>query len=320
MIISKTPFRVSLFGGSTDYKSYYSLYGSLLIGFTVAQYCHIGVRRTPEIQPHYTKIIYSIMETVEKNSDIKHNGIRGCLEHLCPLDKLEIIHFSDLPAQTGIGSSSSFVVGLLNCLYRLNEHIPTKKQLAEDAIYVERELLQEPGGIQDQIWAAYGGFNSIHIDIDGNFTVKPMPISEEFIKEFFNRAILIYTGKNRESFKLAADHNKVNDSKKEIHLLAREAYNIFQKEGLSEIGILLHESWMRKKSITSNITNSHIDEMYYSLQKDGMIGGKLLGAGDSGFIFGLLRDSSIKEDLMKKYHKYYIECKPSFNGSEILNV
>lgn len=319
MIISKTPFRVSLFGGSTDYQSYYSLYGALIIGFAISQYCYISVREMPKVIGDKTKLYYSRIEEIEKISDIKNNGIRGCFEHLNMSKTIEMFHLSDLPAQTGIGSSSSFVTGLLNALNKLENRSIDKKQLALDAIHVERNILKEPGGIQDQIWAAYGGFNSIHIDQDGSFKVKPMPIDPDFIKEFFSRAFMIYTGKTRQSFQLAADHDKVTDSKKKIHSLAKEAYNVFEKGGISEIGILLHESWMNKKSITQHISNNEIDNLYVSLQNDGMIGGKLLGSGGSGFIFGILRDETMQQKIKDKYSKYYIECNPSFTGSEIIN-
>ena len=154
MIISKTPFRVSLFGGSTDYESFYSQNTSLLIGFALDKYCYLLTRKTPKIFNHKSKIMYSSIETVNNNKDIQHNGVRGVLEFLNIKYGLEISHLSDLPSQTGIGSSSSFIVGLLNALYTLKNTDTSKKELAEQAIYIERKLLAESGGVQDQIWAA----------------------------------------------------------------------------------------------------------------------------------------------------------------------
>ena len=176
MIISKTPFRVSLFGGSTDYESFYSKYGSLLIGFGINKYCYTSVRETPSIFDYLTRISYSKVEIVNDNENIQHNGVRGVLKYLNKHKGYEISHMSDLPSQTGTGSSSSFIVGLLNCFTR--DWSP--KMLAQAAIHVERTLLQEAGGIQDQIWAAYGGMNSVYIGKDGEFCVRPLPVSEEF--------------------------------------------------------------------------------------------------------------------------------------------
>ena len=186
MIISKTPFRVSLFGGSTDYESFYSKYGSLLIGFGINKYCYTSVRETPSIFDYLTRVSYSKVEIVNDNDNIQHNGVRGVLTYLNKHKGYEIAHMSDLPSQTGTGSSSSFIVGLLNCFTR--DWSP--KMLAQAAINVERKLLEEAGGIQDQIWAAYGGMNSIGISKDGSFCVRPLPVSEEFKQEFMNRIFI----------------------------------------------------------------------------------------------------------------------------------
>jgi len=309
-----------MFGGSTDYENYYNRYGSLLIGFTIDKYCYTNVRMTPGILDYKTKICYAKTEIVDNNEEIKHNGVRGVLDFLNVREGVEIVHLSDLPSQTGIGSSSSFIVGLLNSFYRLSGDSISNKRLAKEAIYIERDLLGEAGGIQDQIWASYGGFNSIHI-ADNDFKVKPMPISEEFQREFFNRAILIYTGRSRKSFNIAESHKNSDniESKHRIKEFAHKAYDYFLNSDIDCIARLLHNSWLEKKKISNIVSNYEIDQMYNRLQDEGMIGGKLIGSGGSGFIFGLIDSSKNKNDFKQKYRKNFIDFSVDPYGSRIIN-
>ena len=322
MIISKTPFRISLFGGSTDYESFYSKHGSLLIGFAVNKYCYVLVRKTPRIFNHKTKVYYSSVEIVNNNTAIKHNGVRGVLEFLNIKYGLEISHLADLPSQTGIGSSSSFIVGLLNSLYSLKNTDIGAHRLAEEAIFIERNLLAETGGIQDQIWAAYGGMNSIHINLDGSFEVKPLPISSGLIDEFFSRYILIHTGRTRRSYKIAKSHDQktVSSHKKKIYDIANQAYDKFIVGDIEGIGSLLHKSWMSKQKISSLISNDNINKMYAALKDDGMIGGKLLGSGGEGFLFGILDKKIDVAKFKNKYKSHYVDCGISKEGSTIINA
>lgn len=320
MIISRTPFRVSLFGGSTDYPYYYSRNKALLVGFTLDKYCYITLRKTPSILKYKTKVSYSKIEEVENNKDIQHPGVRGTLSCYQIKDGIEITHMSDLPAQTGIGSSSSFVVGLCNCVEKLlyPDEISSAKQLATTAIEIERHILKEAGGIQDQIYAAYGGFSSIHINEDGTFEVKKLPISEEFISEFLARCVLIYTGNSRNSFDLAKSHNKNVSEKSEIHELAKRGYQAFIDGSIDCVGDLLRESWNVKKSLSNSISNEEIDSIYSQMIDQGMIGGKLLGAGGSGFIFGVCEDDTAARRIRKKFTS--VDFGYSEKGSEIINV
>lgn len=288
MIISKTPFRVSLFGGSTDYESHYKNNGATLIGFAMDQYCHLAVRKTPKIFGNTTKIIYSKTEIVEDNSTIQHNGVRGVLQYLDIKYGIEISHMSDLPAQTGIGSSSSFIVGLLNACYTLDGIKKTPHELASEAIYIERILLGEAGGIQDQIFASFAGLNSIHISKSGDFEVRPIPVGEKFLKEFLRRSILVYTGNTRESYEVAQSH--CGKEKDGIGEIVNAAMKAFYTQDLDTVGVLLDRTWQAKKRISSLISNEAVDKIYAELRSAGMIGGKLLGAGGSGFIFGILKD------------------------------
>ena len=320
MVISKTPFRISLFGGSTDYESFYSRHGSLLVGFAINKYCFITARKNPNIFDFKTKVSYSILETVNNNKDIRHNGVRGVVDYFNLHDeRLEISYFSDLPAQTGIGSSSSFVVGLINAIKHDEKYSP--KTLANYAIEIERQLLKEIGGIQDQIWAAYGGLNSISINNDGSFHVRPIPVSEEFITEFVDSSFLIYTGKQRKSFEIASSHNTGSDDthKQNILKLAHQGYQAFCSENKSDIGLILKDSWESKKKISKLICNEEIDDMMTRLSQNGMIGGKLIGSGGSGFIFGITNDKSSKERIKDLFRNNYVEYNISPTGSKIIN-
>jgi len=322
MIISKTPFRCSLVGSSSDYESYYSKYGALMLGFTMDKYCYISVRRTPKIFDHGTRVSYSKIETVDDNYKIEHNGVRGCLEFLGIKDRLEISCFSDLPARTGIGSSSAFVVGLLNCLYKLKGESVSPKRLAKDAIHVERKCLSEIGGIQDQIFVSYGGLKSVHIPKDGDFRIKPLPVSSEFVSDFFSRAILIYTGQSRQSFKIAKSHDSeaAETYKHNIKALAESMLYEFTNENIEGVADRLLESWWEKKKISDLIATEEVDSLYNSLREDdGMLGGKLLGAGGSGFIFGIMESPAQKDKVREKYNHHYVECGLSQYGSRIIN-
>lgn len=319
MIISKTPFRISLFGGSTDYESYYSKHGALLIGFAMDKYCYTTLRFNPSIFDYKSKISYSKVETVSNNNDIEHNGVRGTLKSYGLKEGVEISCFSDLPSQTGIGSSSSFVVGLVNAMNRLlyPEDTYSPDDLASSAIYIERKLLKEPGGCQDQIYAAHGGFISINIDRDGGFNVKPLPISKTFTDDLFARSVLVYTGKSRNSFDIARSH-KGNSNKERIHELALIAYDFFLKENIEMIASTLHDSWLQKKTMSDSISNTEVDTIYSELQKLGMIGGKLLGSGGSGFIFGVCKDPVSASKIKRKFTT--VDFAVSKKGSEIINV
>jgi D-glycero-alpha-D-manno-heptose-7-phosphate kinase len=321
MIISKTPFRVSLFGGSTDYDSFYSKFGSFLIGFCLNKYTYLSARKTPLILPYKTRLTYSKTEILNSNEDIEHLAIKGVIDYCNVEFGLELNHFSDLPSQTGTGSSSSFIVGLLNSLYALTEKSFCKKSIAQMAIEIERKILDEPGGMQDQIWASYGGLNSISIKKCGDFEVKPMPVSEEFKSDFISRSILVYTGKTRKSFQIAREigQEKNTENKKRILETARTAYEYFLESDIEKIGGLLEDSWEAKKKLSDLISSSDVDLLYKKLKDNGMIGGKLLGAGRAGFIFGIMEDEDSKLRVKREYKNNYIDFAIDEEGSKIIN-
>ena len=320
MIITKTPYRISLFGGSTDYPSYYKDHGSLLLGFAIDKYCYLTLRKTPKIFNYKTAVSYSRLEKVSKNSSIEHNGVRGVLEHFNIKYGVEVHHLCDLPSQTGIGSSSSFIVGLVNAICRIKGKSCSAEYLANTAIEIERNLLKEPGGIQDQIWAAYGGINSIHIMRNGSFEVKPLPVSHKFQEDFLSRCVLIYTGSKRQSFHIAKSHNqaKAHKAKRKIHSIANKAEEAFKNSDIDQIAALVHKSWQQKKTISPLISSDKVESLYDDLQSNGMLGGKLLGTGGAGFILCILKDG-IKQEFISKYSKSVVDFSFDKYGSQIIN-
>lgn len=311
MKIVRSPYRVSLFGGSTDYECYFREHGSLLVGFAMDKYSYIYIKETNPIMPYLTKFIGADVQMVDCNSDIDNRAVRGVIDCLSIKDGYEIAHMSDLPSQTGIGSSSSFICSLLMAF-----GVKDKTLLANSCNYIERVVLNEDGGVQDPIWAAFGGFNSIEIDKNGLFRVKPLPITSSFISHFLEHSCLIYTGSNRQSYKIAKSHKGSIDVKKKIHDLARVGYERFCQESLFDIGHTLDMSWIVKKQISGLVSTPEVDKLYDSLKEDGMIGGKLLGTGGSGFIFGVFTEPT--DSIKDKYGSRYIDCECDFDGTKVV--
>lgn len=292
MVITKANYRISLGGGSTDYESFYSTHGSLLVGFGLNNHCYVAVKSLHSFDRINFQAFYSHAEKVERIDQIQNAGIRGTLQFLKEgripeLNKISIYVQNDLPSQTGIGSSSSLIVALLQAIYEMYNVPYTKKSLAKDAIDIERGLLKEPGGIQDQIWAAYGGLSSISIEKDGEFHVRPIPVHEEQIREFEERSILFCVNIGRQSYEIANSHQNVDaiESKKKILALSKDMLRAFSGGSWEEVGAILHESWQNKKQISPLISNSEIDHYYNIAMNNGAIGGKLLGTGGGGFLY-----------------------------------
>jgi len=289
MIITRTPFRVSFFGGGTDYNSWFSEHGGLVIGTTFRRYCYISCRALPPFFDYKTRVVYSSTELVKDNQEIRHPSIRSCLSHLGVQDGLEIHHDGDLPARSGLGSSSTFTVGFLLGLHALHHRMPTRKELANQAIKVEQEILRENVGIQDQIFAAHGGLRVIRIERNGDYDVAPLILPPEYVQAVEEHVLLGFTGQTRDATRLAGAQidqiRKGNSHMDEIHSIAQEALRLFSaRADLPKIGELLDASWKIKRSITTGISNNGIDDLYEAGRKAGAYGGKLLGAGGGGFI------------------------------------
>ncbi|SMH41707.1 GHMP family kinase ATP-binding protein [Azospirillum agricola] len=290
MIISRTPFRVPLFGGWTDFPQWYRHHGGAVIGGSINKYCYISLRELPPFFEHKHRIVYSNIEQVHNISEIKHPSVRACLGEMGIETGLEIHHDGDLPARSGLGSSSSFTVGLLNALHAYRGRMASKQELAEEAIRIEQQVIGENVGSQDQVWAAYGGINRIDFLTDGRIEVSPLLVSAERRSMLERNLVLYFTGFTRIASEIEKDKLR-NLSSRETHLrtlyaMADEATEILRTEhrSLDEIGRLLHESWMIKRDLSSSVSNKRIDDLYDTALSAGALGGKLLGAGGGGFL------------------------------------
>lgn len=289
MIISRTPFRVSFFGGGTDYPPWFKDHPGAVLATTIDKYCYITCRYLPPFFEHKSRIIYSKMEHIQKSIDeINHPAVREVLRFLKIDDGIEIHHDGDLPARTGLGSSSSFTVGLLNGLYALKGIMPTKEQLAHEAIYIEQEMCKENVGCQDQTLAAYGGLNYIEFGGNTHLRVRTVTITPERARELQSHLMMFFTGFSRTASEIAA-HQIKNIPNKERELttmyqMTQQALRILTAGDILDFGKLLHESWQLKRGLSEKISTAHIDEIYSSARDAGALGGKLLGAGGGGFV------------------------------------
>ncbi len=307
MIISRTPYRISFFGGGTDYPVWYKENGGAVLATTIDKYCYLSCRYLPPFFEHKYRIVYSKIESVKQVSEIVHPVVKAVLKHMKIEEGLEIHHDGDIPARAGIGSSSSFVVGLLHAIHALKGIMPTKKQLALEAIYIERNILKEEGGIQDQIHAALGGFNKIIINKDGEFQVIPITVSKEKLQLLQSHLMLYFTGFSRNAWEIAKTQvENISKKARELTIMQQmvdEAVSILNgHDSIIEFGKLLHETWALKRSLSEKISTSKIDEIYKTSREAGAVGGKLLGAGGGGFILLFVKPEnqpSVKERFNK---------------------
>lgn len=290
MITTKTPLRISFFGGGTDYPIWYRQHGGAVLSTTIDKCCYVTCRRLPPFFDYHSRISYSKVENVSRNRDIQHPAVRGCLQYLGMEEGVEIHHIADLPARTGLGTSSAFTVGLLLALYALRNQMRDKQNLAAEAIHVEQELLGEAVGAQDQVSAAYGGFNRINFNQDGSIEVSRAVVPEGRLSELQQHLALYFTGFARTASEIAQEQLRVTPQKeqelKAMQDLVQEAESLLRNENcsLNEFGRLLHEAWRIKRGLTNRISNSAIDEIYDAGLSAGALGGKLLGAGGGGFM------------------------------------
>ena len=302
MIITKTPFRMSFFGGGTDLKEFYEEHGGAVISSTFDKYCYVTVRHLPRFFDYKNQITYSKIERINGVDEIEHPLVKNAMK-LLDMHELIVTYDADLPARTGLGTSSSFAVGLLNAFHSLKGKQKDKKTLADEAIYVEREMCNEAGGLQDQIAASYGGLNRIDFNKDG-YTVKPIEISESRKEELNNNLLLFFTGFSRFSADIQADTKKnINDKTNtliEMKNMVDEAEKILTDatEDLDKFGVLLDKSWRLKRSTGDKISTNQIDLIYDRALNAGALGGKLLGAGGGGFV--LLYVPKDKQESVKK--------------------
>lgn len=288
MIITKTPFRMSFFGGGTDMPAFFNEHGGAVLSTTFDKYCYVTVRHLPPFFDYTSELVYSRIERVDSIEKIEHPLVRNCIKFL-DMHELRVNYESDLPARTGLGTSSSFAVGLLNAFYALKGKYASKKQLADEAIYVERELCKESGGWQDQIAAAFGGFNRIDFK-DNGYKVSPIIISPGRKQRLNENLLLFFTGFSRFSSEIQKSTEAAIKDKtaqlKEMLALVNEAQEVLvnDKSDLDDFGRLLDTTWRLKRQTGAKISTGSIDELYEKGIKAGALGGKLLGAGGGGFL------------------------------------
>jgi D-glycero-alpha-D-manno-heptose-7-phosphate kinase len=323
LIITRTPLRVSFFGGGTDYPEWYSKNGGSVISTSIKRYSYINCRYLPNYFKYKHCIRYYLREEVNSIKKIKHPSVRETLRFLNIKKGIEIIHNADLPARSGLGSSSSFTVGLLNSLNALKGTMATKRNLASDAIFIEQKMIKENVGSQDQIAAAFGGFNKINFSKHEKFLVKPYILTESNLRLLEDSFILFFVGMPR----IASDVAKYQISsinKKFIELnemlrVVENADNELKKKKLDikSIGQLLNEQWILKKKLSSKITNSRIDDAYNFFMKSGAYGVKLCGAGAGGFMLVCAEKEKISS--MKRSKKFMeVKFNFDFTGSQII--
>lgn len=289
MVISRTPFRVSFFGGGTDYPSWYRQHGGSVLSTAIDKFCYISVRVLPPFFEHKFRIVYSKIESCNEIGDIQHAAVGAILKHCRVETGLEIHHDGDLPARSGTGSSSSFTVGLLNALNVLSGRMLTKRSLANEAILIERDVMKENVGSQDQIAAAFGGLNRINFFSNDEFEVRPIALPKDIMSEMAKNLILLFTGLSRNATDVAGAYNDVSDGRKESILkqtveLVEEGENLLREHNIDEFGRLLDVGWQTKRSFNPSVSNELIDSIYNEAINLGALGGKLIGAGSGGFV------------------------------------
>ena len=324
MIISRTPHRISFFGGGTDYPAYYLKHGGKVLSASIDKYCYLSVRKLPPFFAHKHRIVYSRMENVNTINEIMHPSVRETLRYSEVNYGVSVHHDGDIPARSGMGSSSAFTVGLLNSLYALEGKIIAKEHLTKAAIYIEQELIKENVGSQDQTSAAYGGLNIIEFVPNGEIVVAPIIIEPERLRELEKNLVLIFTGFSRIASEVAEDkiqnipNNKDNLSQMEA--LVDKAYKIIisPNKSLSEFGELLNETWHLKKRLSNKVTTPEVDEIYETAIKNGAIGGKLCGAGRGGFM-GFYVEQKNQSKLIGALKRYlHVPFNFDFDGSKII--
>jgi D-glycero-alpha-D-manno-heptose-7-phosphate kinase len=323
MIISRTPFRISFFGGGTDYPEWYRQHGGAVLATTIDKYCYINCRYLPPFFEHRICIVYSKVEHCQTVDEIAHPAVREALRYLDIQRGVEIHHDADIPARSGIGSSSAFTVGLLNALHALKGQMVSKHRLAMESVHLEQDILKETVGSQDQVLAAYGGFNHILFHQNGEITVTPITVGADRIKELAAHLMLFYTGIKRTASNITGSFvNGIDDRRRQLRIMkdiVDESISIVSSDrDILEFGNLLHEGWQAKRSLSASISNSDVDALYDAARAAGAIGGKLIGAGGGGFFLLFVSPSKqrvVRERLNTLIH---VPFKFDFSGSQII--
>lgn len=323
MIISRTPFRISFFGGGTDYPGWFGEHGGAVLATSIDKYCYITCRYLPPFFAYRSRVVYSKVESVQRNGDIEHPAARAVLKHLNISAGVEIHHDGDLPARTGLGSSSSFTVGLLHALHALNENICDKMALAREAIHIEQESLKENVGCQDQVMAALGGLQQVVFASNGAISASPLIINRKRLADFQGHLMLYFTGFSRIASEILEEQMRTMGRKKReltrMREMVAEGTSLLTGKGkLADFGKLLDESWKLKKSLSSKVSTPVIDEIYEAAKKTGALGGKVLGAGGGGFVL-LFAEPHRQKAIRRRLNKFlHVPFRFENEGSRII--
>lgn len=320
MVITQAPFRMSFFGGGTDFPAFYQEHGGKVISTSIDKYCYVNVRHLPPFFDYTNEISYSQRERVNSVEEIQHPAIREAMKFL-DMRELTLTYDADLPARSGLGTSSSFAVAMLMGFYALKGKYVDKKRLAEEAIYLERILCKESGGVQDQIAASYGGLNKITFSKEG-FEINPVVISNERKDRLNDNLMLFFTGFSRFSFTVQQEHEKAIHSKEqqllEMLSLVDQAEEILTSGNLDEFGRMLDYTWRLKRGVNSAVSTSQIDQAYETAMQAGALGGKLLGAGGGGFLLLYVQPEKQKAVSQALYKLKEIPFRFETGGARIL--
>lgn len=324
MIIVRTPFRVSFFGGGTDYPAWYQEHGGAVLATTIDKYCYLTCRYLPPFFEHKYRVVYSKIETVNHPSEFNHPAVKAVLEWMNWDKGIEIHHDGDLPARSGLGSSSSFTVSLINALNAMQGRLVTKEQLALDAIHVEQKVIGENVGSQDQTSAALGGFNKIEFKQNGSIQASPVIVQAERQHELQSHLMLFFTGFSRIASEIA--QSKIENLKhretelKAMHGMVDEALGILSNPQTSilEFGKLLHHSWLYKRELSNKVSTPEIDVIYEDAMKAGATGGKILGAGGGGFLLLFVRPELQERVKQALHHLIHVPFQFEDSGSRVV--
>jgi D-glycero-alpha-D-manno-heptose-7-phosphate kinase len=323
MIISRTPYRISFFGGGTDYPVWYLKHGGAVLATAIDKYCYITCRYLPPFFEHRSRIVYSKIESVSSIDEIRHPAVRETLRFMDLNRGIEIHHDGDLPARSGMGSSSSFTVGLLNALYALKGVMPGRHQLLTESLHIEQNMIKETVGSQDQTIAAYGGFNHVNFMQNGDISVRPVIMTPESMHHFNDHLMLFYTGIKRTAADVADSYvPDLEDKKRQLRImkdLVEEALSVLGKvDNFREFGGLLHEAWQAKRSLSARVSNAEVDQMYEAARGAGALGGKITGAGGGGFMLLFVPpecQDKVRETLKSQIH---VPFRIDNSGSQII--
>jgi len=318
MFVIKTPLRVSFAGGGTDYNEYYRRFGGQVITTTIDKYCCVIARKMPPFLGSKYRIFWSKAESPDRIEDIKHPGVRGCLEYMKMDEGIEVNHAGDLPARSGLGSSSSFTVGMLHAIHKMRGEEVSQSQLAVEAIEVEQDVLKEMVGIQDQIQCAHGGVNHLRFNKDGSYSISPVIFDYARVE---SHLMLCFSGLQRFASEVAKDQVS-NFKHKEMELreisdMVPSVIGAMKHDDMEFLGKLMDESWELKKSLSDKITSPELDDLYKTAMKAGAYGGKLLGAGGGGF-FLFVAPPELHQSIAEKLGLICVPVKFEFKGSHVL--